>query len=250
MTSNSLLAAEARYPSYPEIARTLVEHSDHAVLATLGKSGYPYNSVIEVLSLPSGQVLTLLSALAEHSSNLEKDPRVSVFLNQSKSEPLKHSRISLMGTLGLTTPDHEGAYIAKHPQAESYLHFDDFQFYLFQPDFAYIVAGFGRMDWCDRIDYELAEPDPLFKMALEAMEHMNEDHKDNLLDYAKAFLKLDWAEDVEMLNLDRYGFDLNVLGQGQLAQKRLSFAKTLEDAKELRPIMVSLAEEARAKLSE
>ena len=248
MTPTPLLAAEANYLSYSEIARTLVENSKHAVLATLGKSGYPYTSVIEILPLQSGQIVTLLSSLAEHSSNLKQDPRVSIFLNESHDEPLKHPRVSLMGTLGLTDTNHSDAYILQHPQAELYVNFNDFQFYQFQPDFAYVIAGFGRMDWCDKVSYETAEPDPLFQIASGAIQHMNQDHKHNLVDYAKAFLKLDWVEDVEILNLDRYGFDLSIKGQEKSVKERLSFTKSLNSAQELRPIMADLAEEARAKL--
>lgn len=251
MRSN--VTREARYPSLEELARTLASVRPHGVLATLDASGHPYTSVIELAALGDGTLLTLLSDLAQHSKNLGRDARASVSLREPHSAPLAHPRVSLKGTFAPTDkPPHRDLYLARHPKASSYLEMHDFRFYRFTLEAVYIVAGFGRMGWRDAAAYHAAESDPLIHIAAGAVQHMNEDHPHNLLDYARAFLRLEWAEHARMLTLDRYGFDLEIRGgtkgTGKLEKARLSFTEPLQDAADLRPLMVNLAREARAHL--
>ncbi len=58
--------------------------------------------------------------------------------------------------------------------------------------------------------------EPLLPATLvaQAIQHMNEDHAHNLLDYAHNLAGITWAEDVEMTTLDPRGFDLVVRGAG------------------------------------
>ncbi len=79
----------------------------------------------------------------------------------------------------------------------------------------------------------------------QAVEHMNEDHKENLLDYARNLAGLSWAEEVEMLNLDVEGFDLNVKGGDQTEQTRITFDEPLTKPNQLRPAIVELAKRAK-----
>ena len=83
----------------------------------------------------------------------------------------------------------------------------------------------------------------------QAVEHMNEDHKENLLDYARNLAGLSWAEEVEMLSLDVEGFDLDVKGGDQMEQARIIFDPPLTKANQLRPRMVDLANQAKQKRS-
>lgn len=231
-----------------------------------GISGQPYTSVVDYAVLEDGSLITLLSDLAEHSRNLQRDGRCSLFIQAAHDKPLEHPRTSLIGTFKVAVQDQQQAYkdiyLAQHPQAERYITFSDFQVYHFSPTRAYTIAGFGRMGWCNAESYQQAEPDPLINMAAGAISHMNEDHSANLQDYAKAFLGLTWARDVHMLSLDRYGFDVVVRGHNsddsnhedsgeasRVEQHRISFTEPLSNAKHLRAVMVKLANEARSRLA-
>ncbi|MEM7737516.1 MAG: DUF2470 domain-containing protein [Deinococcota bacterium] len=271
--TKSVVSPKPHYPSHAETARSLAVNCRHAVLASVlsseipGASGQPYTSVIDYAVLEDGSLITLLSDLAEHSRNLQRDGQCSLFIQAAHDKPLEHPRTSLIGRFKVAGQaqhqTYKDVYLARHPQAERYIAFSDFQFYHFSPTRAYTIAGFGRMGWCDAASYHQAEPDPLINVAAGAISHMNEDHKTNLQDYAKAFLGLTWAEDVDMLSLDRYGFDVVVRGQGgeqddgqpqvsgteRVEQHRISFAEPLGNAKELRAVMVKLANEARARLA-
>ncbi|BCX04766.1 MAG: hypothetical protein KatS3mg053_2704 [Candidatus Roseilinea sp.] len=98
--------------------------------------------------------------------------------------------------------------------------------------------------------WQQADTSVLANTAAGAMQHMNEDHRNNLLDYARGLAGLDWAEDAEIIALDRYGFDLRVTGQGKQATARIAFDPPLTEPGQLRPAVVKLAKLARQKLAE
>jgi len=76
-----------------------------------------------------------------------------------------------------------------------------------------------------------------------AIAHMNIDHAHNLLDYARVLAGLAWAEDVEMTALDQAGFDLVVRGGGRLQTVCIPFDPPLTNPDQLRPALVSLAQQ-------
>jgi len=88
---------------------------------------------------------------------------------------------------------------------------------------------------------------PILPAALvaRAIQHMNEDHAHNLLDYAHNLAGITWAEEVEMTALDYTGFDLVVRGGGRLQPVRIPFDPPLTAAEQLRPALVALAQQAR-----
>lgn len=97
--------------------------------------------------------------------------------------------------------------------------------------------------------WQRADTSVLANTAAGAMQHMNEDHRHNLLDYARALAGFDWAEDAEMIALDRYGFDLRATGQGKQATARIAFDPPLTEPGQLRPAVVKLAKLARQKIA-
>jgi rhodanese-related sulfurtransferase len=96
--------------------------------------------------------------------------------------------------------------------------------------------------------WQRADAAVLAHSAAGAMQHMNEDHRANMVDYARALVGLDWAEDAEMIALDRYGFDLHVTGKGKEATARITFDPPLTAPGQLRPAIVKLAQQARQRL--
>jgi hypothetical protein len=82
--------------------------------------------------------------------------------------------------------------------------------------------------------------------------HMNEDHAQNLLDYAHAFMNAGWANRARMLGMDRFGMDLHLhsdsSGDSKSEVQRYTFAEPLEHPSDSRKILVALAKEARVAL--
>lgn len=241
-------------PAQLAAARALVLMSRRATLATLDAEGAPYASLVEVLPLPGGDVVMLLSTLAEHTTNLTADARASLLITEPwpSDEPLERPRVTLMGDITRLAPDEapRDAFIEAHPGAAMYVDFKDFAFYRLHVTRARYIAGFGRMGWQDEAAWSSAEPDLMWSAAPGVIAHMNDDHAHNLLDYAHALCALPWAERALMVGLDQHGFDMVVHGRdGDTPRReavRYTFDAPITDPRHVRKIFVQLAHAARA----
>ena len=74
-------------PTHAERARTLVAQLGTGTLCTVSQHppGYPYGSFV-TFGLDDGAPVFLISALAEHTKNLEEDPRGSLLVRLVGSE--------------------------------------------------------------------------------------------------------------------------------------------------------------------
>jgi cupin 2 domain-containing protein len=77
------------------------------------------------------------------------------------------------------------------------------------------------------------------------LEHMNADHADALLDYARAFRGLTEATAARMTDVDAAGFGVDVDTPGGARQLRLPFDPPVADAAAARTALVAMAREAR-----
>src|ERR1051325_1484303 len=86
-------------PTHAERARTLVAQISTGTLCTLADEpeGYPYGSFVTV-AFDRGNPIFLISRLAEHTKNLERDPRASLLVAERRSaDPLANGRVTLLG---------------------------------------------------------------------------------------------------------------------------------------------------------
>ena len=135
--------------TYTAEARALVSKGKHAALATVDAHGYPYTSLVAVLPLENGDVVLLLSDLAEHTKSLTRDPKASLLFSEPHMQPLEHPRVTLLGRVTKVAERgrYRAAYLERHPGAKVYIDFSDFHFYLLSAERLYFVGGFGRMGW-------------------------------------------------------------------------------------------------------
>src|SRR3954462_195164 len=83
-------------PTHAERARTLVARIPTGTLCTLAlePDGYPYGSFVTV-AFHEGNPVFLISRLAEHTRNLERDPRASLLVAESGADdPLANGRVT------------------------------------------------------------------------------------------------------------------------------------------------------------
>ena len=120
-----------------------------ATLATLAPSGAPFASYAVAAPAADGAPLMLLSRLAEHTKNLERDPRASLLFVREPSpgeEAMTAARLTLSGRCAKeSNPDARRLYLARHPDAARYADFSDFSLYRFEVESGHLVAGFGRI---------------------------------------------------------------------------------------------------------
>ncbi|WP_437878888.1 HugZ family protein [Sorangium sp. So ce513] len=243
-------------PSHAERCRTLAERARAATLCTIARdpAGYPYGSLVTVTVDAHGRPLLLLSALAEHTGNLKARPEASLLIAEpaeGRADPLALGRMTLIGPCRpLEGPEAAAArtrFLAAHPRASYYVDFTDFSFYRLDPVSVRYVGGFGRMSWIEADAYASAEPDPLAPDAARILEHMNTDHADAVLAYAKLLAGIKDATGATMTSVDRYGFELDVITPAGPKAARLSFDAPVTTTDEVRKAMVALVREARGR---
>jgi len=208
--------------------------ADTGSLATLNADGTPFASLVTVATTHVGEPTLLISKLAVHTQNLDRDGRASLLLIAPGGEggdPLAGARLSLTGSV--TGPEEDPAlrrrFLARHPEAASYSGFPDFSFRRFVPaDFLTDMTG----------------AEPLFAGEEGAVKHMNEDHADAIALYATQLLGQP-AADWRMTGLDPEGADLKA---GAL-RARLEFPSPARSPGDIRRNLVELAGEARKRLA-
>jgi putative heme iron utilization protein len=240
-------------PTHAERARTLVARIPTGTLCTLAAEpeGYPYGSFVTI-AFDAGNPVFLISGLAEHTKNLERDPRASLLVAESVAEdPLANGRVTLLGPCA-RVEGHSGsaraAFLTAHPNAAYYADFRDFSFWTLSVHAIRYIGGYGRMSWIGQDDWQAAEADPLAPYAEGAIAHMNADHKDAMVLYCRAFSKATTASAATMTGVDRYGFDLSAMTAEGPRPVRVAFDQPVSTPEELRARLVTMASDARARL--
>jgi len=252
-------APEPRYdedvptPTHAERARTLVARISTGTLCTLAlePQGYPYGSFVTV-AFDNGDPIFLISGLAEHTKNLERDPRSSLLVAEGgAADPLANGRVTMLGPCTRVEGDSgsaRAAFFAAHPNSTYYADFRDFAFWKLHVEHVRYIGGYGRMSWISKADWQAAEPDPLGPSAAGIMAHMNGDHADAMVLCSKAFSKATEVTSASMTGVDRYGFDMSVMTPQGPRAVRVAFASPVSTPEEVRTALISMVKDARSKL--
>lgn len=232
-------------PTPGDQIRGLARSCDRAVLSTAdrGRDGWPHGSLVLVACGQDAAPLLLISDLAEHTKNIDKDPRISLLFDGTVGldDPLTGARASLLGHAERCENPHARArFLRRHPSAEMYAGFGDFKLFRLRPLAAHIVAGFGKIHWVDAPDIFRPAAPELAEREADIIEHMNQDHADAIQLYANNLLGLAGA-DWQMTGCDAEGCDLRRGGQ----IGRLAFDHPIETADQARSELVRLAKRAR-----
>ena len=90
--------------------------------------------------------------------------------------------------------------------------------------------------------------DPVSSGAAKAIEHLNGDHADALLEMARALGGCPEASAARCLDADRTGLDLIATTPGGEVPVRVDYEEPIDSAEGLRKATVTLAQRARAEL--
>jgi putative heme iron utilization protein len=247
-------APDARAPTHAERCRTLVSGAKSATLCTIARepAGYPYGSLVTVALDGAGRPLFLLSELAEHTGNLHARAEASVLITEpigTHDQPLALGRVTLLGPCTRTSSSEQqevrGTFLEQQPNASYYVDYGDFAFYRLDPVALRYVGGFGRMSWVAAEEYLAAEPDPLAPSAPGILKHMNDDHTDTVLAYAKGLARIVDATSATLTAVDRYGIELAAGTPMGPRATRLAFNAPLATKDEVLAAMVEMGERAR-----
>ena len=243
-------------PTYAERARTLVYLGRLGTLSTLSRMhpGYPFGSVMPYALDDNGRPRFLISTMAMHTQNLHADPRASLLVIQPgwTGDPLAGGRVTLLGEARPLSEGDVGqartAYLARHPNAAYWVDFEDFGFYRMEVAEVYYVGGFAAMDWVSAEEYRAARPDPLADAAAGIIEHMNRDHPEALVTFARVLAGAH-ADEASMVSVDRLGFKLRIRSGSRLHSARIPFPREVTNSEETRAVLIEMLRDARQRVS-
>lgn len=243
----------AAKPAYVPVAaaRQLMRTARSATLATLDSAtGHPFASLVTVATDPAGRPILLLSKLALHTRNLLQDARVSLLIDDRSAslndDALAGRRLSLSGCIApmprAADAEFRRRFLARHPEAEGYAGFTDFDLYVLDPEIGHLVAGFGRINALSGYDLllDLAGAELLIEAEAEIVSHMNADHRAAILHYATVLLGQP-AADWQVVGSDPEGLDLAAFDTGRWLDARLVFPKPVHHLGPLRAMLKELA---------
>jgi putative heme iron utilization protein len=140
-----------------EEVRELLRAQNAGVLCTISErlQGSPFGSLASYALTSRGEPIFLFSRLAQHTRNIDADPRATLFVYDglgAREDPQTGRRTALAGRVERVAPeqveDARARYLARHPQAEPY--FDlDFSLYRLAVEHVHFVGGFAQAAWLD-----------------------------------------------------------------------------------------------------
>jgi putative heme iron utilization protein len=222
-------------------ARALLLKEYRGVLSTHSKSmpGFPFGSVVPYCLDEQGRPLMLISRIAQHTHNLQRDPKCSLLVGERGAEDVQAvGRVTVMAEAQKVTDEVavEAAaqrYYRYFPESQSYHSAHDFDFWVLAPVRYRYIGGFGAIHWLD--DVALANP---FAGAAESsmVGHMNEDHAKAIAHYVE-LAGLPKTEPATLVGIDSEGMHLRV-GAGVYW---LAFAEPCNTPTQVRQALVQLA---------
>ncbi|KFE36671.1 HugZ family protein [Thioclava atlantica] len=136
-----------------KLARDLIAAARFASLGVLDpETGHPSVTRIALGPGPQGELLTLVSGLAAHTTALRTDPRAGLLIGEPgpRGDPLTHPRLSLQIEARpvhrdeLRFPSMRDRWLADHPKSALYIDLPDFLFFELRPLSGALNGGFGR----------------------------------------------------------------------------------------------------------
>jgi putative heme iron utilization protein len=229
-------------------ARRVLRLAATGALATSDAAGAPFASLVTTATTAPGEPILLLSRLAVHTRNLDRDRRASLLLVAPGGEggdPLAGARLSISGeVVGDDDPAIRRRFLARHEEAAAYADFADFAFYRLAVRQAHLVAGFGRIVTVEaaKLLVDSGDSAALIDAEESAVAHMNADHAEALALYATRLCGM--ADGAWIATgIDPDGLDL----RAGATRARLDFPQKVRTGGELRATLVKLAEEARGR---
>jgi putative heme iron utilization protein len=236
-------ATEARRWLLQATAATLCTRAAEAEV-----EGWPFGSLVPFALDGDGTPLVLLSEIAQHTKNLRRDPRVSLFV-ADPAPPADAQASWRITVLGRARPIGEGEleeaharYCERVPSAPGYFGTHDFTYFAIVPVRVRVIAGFGAIRW---LPADAVLRDPLGSGMREAahgiISHVNAHHEDALRAIVGAATGTTPAK-ARMRSVDRTGFLVETASPDAL--RHVGFGREIE-ATEARDVFVGLARRAR-----
>lgn len=194
-------------------ARELLLKEYHGMLATHSKKmpGFPFGSVVPYCLDAAGWPLLLISRIAQHTHNLQADPRCSLLIGERNAEDVQAAgRLTLLAEArqlddAAAVEAAAVRYYRYFPQAKDFHRIHDFDFWVLEPRRWRFIGGFGAIHWLDSVSLDnpfAGEPETGM------LAHMNHDHS-AAISHFLSLAGID-GDAAEMVGIDAEGVHLRV----------------------------------------
>jgi putative heme iron utilization protein len=220
-------------------ARRLFVQESFGVLSTISLDvpGYPFGSITPYSTDRQGRPIIYISHIAQHTQNILADSRVSltVFDTSADSDDVQaRGRVTCIGDARALDADDSDVsdvgerYFRYFPSARQYEHTHSFQFFRLDLVRVRFIGGFGKIFWVEPGEFLAGNP---FSASQESriIQHMNDDHRDALMQYTG-------GKPAVMAGIDAEGFD--VLQSGNKA--RFDFDAPISTMDEARQALIAM----------
>ncbi|PTQ90616.1 HugZ family protein [Agitococcus lubricus] len=220
--------------------------SYEGVLSTQSQQmiGYPFGSVVPFCLDNQGQVVILISELAQHTKNLKADAKCSLIMMAEGDDIQSAARLTVIGDAEPVNRDEVDVIAARYyryfPQSQDFHRVHDFSFWRIKPVKYRYIGGFGQIHWLQ--PHPISSP---FSAEVEQdmIQHMNEDHADTFLDYCRLVqVTVPAHADLTMVSLNPMGFHLRM-------NKRIVFVpfpEVVSTPAQVRAVLIALLKQARS----
>lgn len=194
-----------------EEARRMLRAHRYGALSTLSKKfdGFPFGSIAPYLVDHDGSLLILISALAEHTKNIQHDPRVSLITHDQRDPHIQtQGRVTVVGN-AQHEPNRAQAgqrYLRYFPEAQTYFEMHDFSFYRIQPIAIRFIGGFGRIHWVNMENYAIAQTEAFAQQEAQLIAEANALPHDALRRLLRQRHRID-AANAQIIGVDCDGLD-------------------------------------------
>jgi len=167
------------------LVRTLLRERHFGVLATMSRvvPDHPFGSVLPYALDSLGRPMVLISTIAQHTQNIQGDPRVSLTVWEAETgpDPQAFGRITWIGEAKPVEGDLDAAkerFLRYLPSSAS--HFDMHDFVLYRIDLTRLryIGGFAKIFWIEPENVLLESPFAAEESGI--LDHVNQDHADGL----------------------------------------------------------------------
>lgn len=243
-------AAEIR-PTAAECAKTLVDSTNQGTICTVCEDGWPLGTHASYVIDEEGLPIVRLREGAVHTDNVRREPRCSLYVQPPDQAGEANARVTLIGSLedlddesllaakAKFELEHEGDWgVNKLNESDKYAKL--------RVERIYYVGGYGTTATADIVsgeDFLVAASDPLKDSARAIEREYNTQRLGDLLRLCTEFGGfVDGVESVEMVNIDRLGFDILVTVNGERTGKRIQFPREMKDERDARSNLTMMSQ--------
>jgi putative heme iron utilization protein len=232
-----------------QAAREFFLSQKNGMLATLSLAveGYPFGSITPYDVDLSGCPIIFISRISQHFKNLKADPRGSLLVLDAhgQHDPQAHTRATILGEFTPVEDSEqssvEESYFKRFPESSSRSIAHDFEFFRCTPVRIRWIGGFGDIRWIDSRNYLDALHDQTAYESDAILAHMNEDHKDALVELLQHYAEIATSEtSCELVGITSNGFWTAVRNDDKHKRVWLEFPSPAKSSAEVREAFISM----------